>query len=192
MQHLVNIAYGRRGGVADFAQTPPYTVPTVIPEPEKPVPKLGIGMLEFNSNGTPLVASLVYHAPDPGNALGLHASGLPFACRTHSSHPPSPLLTGSHLFSRNDNMPTTLWIWDILALAPVALLSQTHPVRRAAWNPVDPGMLAFCCGSGSLYLWEVGRGAEALEIPACKWVRDGLSMRCHEEEGGMGGVTGGT
>jgi WD40 repeat protein len=105
------------------------------------------------------------------------AQALPFIV---PSVPPQPALpypklgvdmlsfgcNGRYMASRNDNMPTSVWIWDVQALKLVALLHQTHPVRQLSWSPVRPEELAICCGNGCVYLWEAERGPEALEIPA--------------------------
>ncbi|KAJ3294247.1 WD repeat-containing protein wrap73 [Borealophlyctis nickersoniae] len=120
---------------------PPVTVPIRRPDPDKPNPKLGVGLCEFNCNGRFVV-------------------------------------------TRNDNMPTALWIWDLVELRQVALILQANPVRFVRWNPVKPDRLAFCSGNGYIYVWggEKG-GCECVEVPAVNfqvhnfsWNPDGKSI----------------
>eukprot|EP00252_Welwitschia_mirabilis_P019741 TRINITY_DN4656_c0_g1_i1.p1 TRINITY_DN4656_c0_g1~~TRINITY_DN4656_c0_g1_i1.p1 ORF type:complete len:393 (-),score=58.09 TRINITY_DN4656_c0_g1_i1:241-1419(-) len=85
------------------------------------------------------------------------------------------------LFSRNDNMPTALWIWDICRLELAALLIQKEPIRNAAWDPLYP-RVAFCTGSSVLYMWTPS-GAFCVKIPVpqfaindLKWSADGTCL----------------
>ncbi|RUS26673.1 WD repeat domain 8 [Jimgerdemannia flammicorona] len=74
---------------------------------------------------------------------------------------------GKMLATRNDNMPNTLWIWDLSVLQPVGVLAQQQPVLVAKWNPVVPDILALCTGNGCIYLWNGTMvGAEVVEVPA--------------------------
>ena len=59
---------------------------------------------------------------------------------------------GRYLASRCDNLPTTVWVWDIPSLSLAALLVQTSPVRSLAWDPALP-RLALVTGQSSLHLW---------------------------------------
>lgn len=70
------------------------------------------------------------------------------------------------MLTRNDNMPTALWIWDVMEVRQIALIQQLSPVREATWSPLHPGRLAYVCGNGYLYLWEAELGCESIEIPA--------------------------
>ncbi|KDP40396.1 hypothetical protein JCGZ_03875 [Jatropha curcas] len=40
-----------------------------------------------------------------------------------------------YICTRNDSMPTALWIWDIHHLELTAILVQKDPIRAAAWDP---------------------------------------------------------
>eukprot|EP00842_Homolaphlyctis_polyrhiza_P006033 jgi/Hompol1/6430/HPOL_002895-RA len=75
---------------------------------------------------------------------------------------------GRFFATRNDNMPTTLWIWDLSDLHQKALIQQIAPIRSIKWNPRNPDRLAFCSGTGFIYLWQSGLGCESIEIPAGK------------------------
>ena len=89
--------------------SPPVTIPTTRPDPEKPNPRLGVGVASFS--------------PD-----------------------------SRYLATRNDNIPTAVWVWDMEELSLAALLLQTSPVRDLRWDPTQP-RLAIATGNSRLYLW---------------------------------------
>ena len=68
-----------------------------------------------------------------------------------------------YFFTRNDNMPTALWIWDICRLELAAVLVQKDPIRAAAWDPTCP-RLVLCTESSHLYMWTPS-GACCVNIP---------------------------
>ena len=107
----------------DDVTNPPTTVFQTKTDPEKPNPRMGVGLVEYSC-------------------------------------------TGHLLATRNDNQPTTLWIWSIVDLKQVALLQQAEPIRSMAWNPVYPDRLAMCCGNGVIYLWDKSFGCDAIQVPA--------------------------
>ncbi|KAL5033176.1 hypothetical protein BDV3_000189 [Batrachochytrium dendrobatidis] len=132
----------------DFAQpkflyktmSPPVTISQTKIDPDKPFPKMGVGITEFSC-------------------------------------------AGHFLATRNDNMPSTLWIWDMTTLHQIALIQQTSPIRSVKWNPRHSDRLAFCCGTGLIYLWQSDLGCESIEIPAVsfqvtsfEWNPDGQSL----------------
>uniref|UniRef100_A0A672LC84 WD repeat-containing protein WRAP73-like n=1 Tax=Sinocyclocheilus grahami TaxID=75366 RepID=A0A672LC84_SINGR len=57
-----------------------------------------------------------------------------------------------YLATKNDNMPQSLWVWDMLRLSLLAVLVQTAPVRCFVWDPHRP-RLALCTGNTKVYLW---------------------------------------
>lgn len=86
-----------------------------------------------------------------------------------------------YLFTRNDNIPTVLWIWDIRRLELAAVLMQNEPIRAAAWDPTCPRVV-LCTGSPILYMWNPS-GAFCVNIPLpkfsvidLKWNSDGSSL----------------
>ena len=89
--------------------SPPVSVPTTRPDPEKPNPRLGVGVASFSSDSR-------------------------------------------YLATRNDNMPTAVWIWDMAELSLTAVLLQTSAVRDLRWDPAQP-RLAIATGNSRLYLW---------------------------------------
>ncbi|XP_010275400.1 PREDICTED: WD repeat-containing protein WRAP73 isoform X2 [Nelumbo nucifera] len=92
-----------------------------------------------------------------------------------------------HLFTRNDNMPTVLWIWDIRHLELAAILVQKEPIRAAAWDPTC-ARLVLCTGSSHLYMWTPS-GAYCVNIPLpqlnitdLKWNSDGSCLLLKDKE----------
>jgi hypothetical protein len=49
------------------------------------------------------------------------------------------------MVTRNDSMPTSVWIWSITSLKPVAVLIQHSPVKTLAWHPSDSNLLLVTC-----------------------------------------------
>ncbi|KAJ6804461.1 WD repeat-containing protein WRAP73 [Iris pallida] len=92
-----------------------------------------------------------------------------------------------YLFTRNDNMPTVLWIWDIRRLELAAVLVQKEPIRAAAWDPTCPRVV-LCTGSPNLYTWSPS-GACCVNIPLpkfficdLKWNSDGSCLLLKDKE----------
>ncbi|XP_068634850.1 uncharacterized protein [Aristolochia californica] len=86
-----------------------------------------------------------------------------------------------YLFTRNDSMPTVLWLWDIHHLELVAILVQKEPIRAAAWDPTC-ARLILCTGSSHLYMWTPS-GSCCVSIPLpnfmisdLKWNLDGSCL----------------
>ncbi|XP_014667868.1 PREDICTED: WD repeat-containing protein WRAP73-like isoform X2 [Priapulus caudatus] len=69
-----------------------------------------------------------------------------------------------YLVTRNDNMPCTLWIWDLMKLKLMVALIHAHPVRGAEWEPTQ-SRLAVCTGTNKLYLWQPA-GCVSVEVPS--------------------------
>ncbi|CAN4080722.1 unnamed protein product [Withania somnifera] len=63
-----------------------------------------------------------------------------------------------YISTRNDSMPTVLWIWDINHLELAAILVQKDSIRAAAWDPTCP-RLVLCTGSSHLYMWTPSDGS---------------------------------
>ncbi|KAJ3106075.1 WD repeat-containing protein wrap73 [Phlyctochytrium planicorne] len=73
---------------------------------------------------------------------------------------------GQYLATRNDNMPRTVWIWDLVNLCQVALIQQGRTVRQLKWNPIKPKVLAFTCGGSYFYVYRGPmQGCEPIEVP---------------------------
>jgi len=92
-----------------------------------------------------------------------------------------------YFFTRNDNMPTALWIWDICRLELAAVLVQKDPIRGAAWDPTCT-RLVLCTESPHLYMWTPS-GACCVNIPLLnfrivdlKWNSNGSCLLLKERE----------
>ncbi|KAI8904993.1 hypothetical protein EDD86DRAFT_212022 [Gorgonomyces haynaldii] len=132
--------WNQNSKISYTVSNPPATLFQARVDPEKPNPKLGVGLLGFDC-------------------------------------------TGQLLCTRNDNQPTSLWIWDMTVLRVSVVLQQQSPIKTFAWNPIVPGRLAFCTSNGYIYLWDVQFGAEAIQVPQVnfqvlnlKWNPDGKSL----------------
>ncbi|KAL1559312.1 WD repeat-containing protein WRAP73 [Salvia divinorum] len=83
--------------------------------------------------------------------------------------------------TRNDCMPTVVWVWDVQRLELAAILIQKDPVRAAAWDPTCC-RLVLCTGSSNLYMWTPS-GAYCINAPFpqfsvldLKWNSDGSCL----------------
>lgn len=68
-----------------------------------------------------------------------------------------------YLATRNDNMPTVLWIWSMEELSLAAVLVQVHPIKHIVWNP-HQSSVAICTGTNKIYTWSPD-DCKAFEIP---------------------------
>ncbi|XP_020222888.1 WD repeat-containing protein WRAP73 [Cajanus cajan] len=92
-----------------------------------------------------------------------------------------------YICTRNDSMPTVLWIWDIRHLELAAILVQKDPIRAAAWDPTCT-RLVVCTGSTHLYMWTPS-GAYCVHVPLpqftitdLKWNSDGSCLLLKDKE----------
>lgn len=92
-----------------------------------------------------------------------------------------------YVCTRNDSMPTVLWIWDINHLELAAILIQKDSIRAAAWDPTCP-RLVLCTGSSHLYMWTPS-GAYCINVPLpqfavidLKWNSDGSCLFLKDKE----------
>nr|XP_012316411.1 WD repeat-containing protein WRAP73 isoform X2 [Aotus nancymaae] len=67
------------------------------------------------------------------------------------------------LATRNDNVPSAVWVWDIQKLRLFAVLEQLSPVRAFQWDPQQP-RLAICTGGSRVYLWSPA-GCLSVQVP---------------------------
>ncbi|XP_069120373.1 WD repeat-containing protein WRAP73-like [Argopecten irradians] len=90
--------------------------------------------------------------PDPSKAnprLGVGSVAFSCDCR--------------YMYTKNDNMPHTLWIWDVQRLSLCTVLIQAAPIKCVAWDPHQP-RLAVCTGTNKLYMWSPA-GSLSVEVP---------------------------
>lgn len=67
-------------------------------------------------------------------------------------------IDGTLVATRNDNMPTILWIWSLSDLTPIVILIYCDPIKAVKWCPFNPSLLSLVCSSESrvnncVYLW---------------------------------------
>lgn len=65
--------------------------------------------------------------------------------------------------TRNENMPSVVWIWDVANLRLRVVLLQANPVREMKWDPVQ-SRLAVCTSNSKLYLWSPA-GCVSVTVP---------------------------
>jgi hypothetical protein len=53
--------------------------------------------------------------------------------------------TSSILATRDESTPTTVWLWDMVKLCPLAVIIQHAPVRQLTWRLQDPELLLIKC-----------------------------------------------
>lgn len=92
-----------------------------------------------------------------------------------------------YICTRNDSMPTVLWIWDMHHLELAAILVQKEPIKAAAWDP-ECTRLVFCTGSSHLYMWTPS-GAYCVNVPLpqftvtdLKWNSTGSCLLVKDKE----------
>ncbi|XP_022159755.1 WD repeat-containing protein WRAP73 isoform X3 [Momordica charantia] len=92
-----------------------------------------------------------------------------------------------YICTRNDSMPTALWIWDIHHLELTAILVQKDPIRAAAWDPTCTRLI-LCTGSPHLYMWTPS-GAYCVNVPLSefaitdlKWNSDGSCLLLKDKD----------
>ncbi|NXV41620.1 WRP73 protein, partial [Uria aalge] len=67
------------------------------------------------------------------------------------------------LATKNDNIPNTVWIWDIQKLKLFVVLEQLCAIQSFQWDPRQP-RLAVCTGNSRVYLWSPA-GCVAVQVP---------------------------
>ncbi|KVI04530.1 WD repeat-containing protein WRAP73 isoform X1 [Cynara cardunculus var. scolymus] len=92
-----------------------------------------------------------------------------------------------YICTRNDSMPTVLWIWDMNHLELAAILVQKDPIRTAAWDPTCT-RLVLCTGTSHLYMWTPS-GAYCVNVPLpqfsvmdLKWDFNGSCLLLKDKE----------
>ncbi|CAL8252237.1 unnamed protein product [Arctogadus glacialis] len=87
-----------------------------------------------------------------------------------------------YLATKNDNMASVVWVWDMQKMSLEAVLEQTAAVRCFQWDPRRP-RLALCTGTPRLYLWSPA-GSVSVQVPseggfqvhALSWHSNGESL----------------
>lgn len=71
---------------------------------------------------------------------------------------------GRYIASKCENLPTTVWIWDIAQVQLISLLVHTESIKELCWDPLLP-RLAMVTGGASVYIWSP-LGALVARIPS--------------------------
>ncbi|CAN0916025.1 WD repeat-containing protein WRAP73 [Linum grandiflorum] len=92
-----------------------------------------------------------------------------------------------YVCTRNDSMPTALWIWDIHRLELAAILVQKDPIKAAVWDPTCT-RLVMCTGSSHMYMWSpagaycVSNPLPQFSIMDLKWNSDGSCLLLKDKD----------
>jgi WD40 repeat protein len=79
--------------------------------------------------------------------------------------------TSTILATRDDSTPTTVWLWDLAKLKPLAVIIQHAPVRQLSWRRKDPELLLIKCSQDDSisYIWDTRTmEPKAIAIPFSK------------------------
>ncbi|XP_014774667.1 WD repeat-containing protein WRAP73 [Octopus bimaculoides] len=87
-----------------------------------------------------------------------------------------------YFYTKNDNMPCVLWIWDVKNLCLSHILVHLSPIKHVRWDPTSV-RLALSTGNKQLYMWTPS-GCLSAEIPidamfqvnTLKWHPDGSAL----------------
>ncbi|ELU06120.1 hypothetical protein CAPTEDRAFT_5701 [Capitella teleta] len=69
-----------------------------------------------------------------------------------------------YFYTRNDNMPNALWVWDVQKLAQRVVLLQESPITNVEWDPCQ-SRLALCTGNNRVYMWSPA-GCLSVQVPS--------------------------
>jgi len=91
--------------------------------------------------------------------------------------------SGKYLATMNDNLPHTVWIWNMARLSLLSLVDHKDEVRSFKWAPGGRSeRLAICCGNDKLYLWSKSGSiiircrAHRYVVRDLQWCPDGESI----------------
>lgn len=68
-----------------------------------------------------------------------------------------------YLATKNDNMPYTIWIWDIQKMKLFVVMEHVATVRTFQWDPCH-ARLAICTGNSKVYIWSPA-GCVSVQVP---------------------------
>ncbi|KAF2087148.1 tricorn protease domain 2-containing protein, partial [Saccharata proteae CBS 121410] len=63
---------------------------------------------------------------------------------------------GTLIVTRDDAMPTSVWLWDLTRLTARTVLIQHAPIKSLSWHPSNPHLLLIQCVHEEpiIYLWD--------------------------------------
>jgi len=89
---------------------------------------------------------------------------------------------GKYLVTRNDEMPTVLWLWDLSEMGLCCIITFIKPIRLIKFSPVK-NQLAVGTGSNKLFIWSEEEGISAFgcpneqfEVIGLRWQPDGKAV----------------
>ncbi|KAK0658159.1 putative WD repeat-containing protein C32H8.09 [Lasiodiplodia hormozganensis] len=96
--------------------------------------------------------------------------------------------SGDLLATRDDSMPTCVWLWDLTGLTARTVLIQHAPVKSLDWHPSIPTLLLIQCAQDDavIHLWDLEKeGARVVHMPfqrsagklEGRWLRDGADKQ---------------
>ncbi|KAF2138127.1 uncharacterized protein K452DRAFT_329023 [Aplosporella prunicola CBS 121167] len=99
---------------------------------------------------------------------------------------------GSLIATRDDSMPTSVWLWDLSRLAARTVLIQHSPVKSLQWHPSIPNLVLIHCAQEEpiVYFWDASTNEpRAVHIPLekaaprtsskleARWLADGSERK---------------
>ncbi|XP_077370708.1 WD repeat-containing protein WRAP73 [Festucalex cinctus] len=83
-----------------------------------------------------------------------------------------------YLATKNDNMASVIWVWDMQKMSLEAVLEQMSAVRCFQWDP-RRSRLAICTGNTNVYLWTPA-GCFSVQVPSDDGFQvQSLTWHCH-------------
>ncbi|XP_046332030.2 WD repeat-containing protein WRAP73-like [Haliotis rufescens] len=142
-----------------------------IPSAELPAPTttLFTAQSKYDVEATPAKLPVVKPASNKANPkLGVGTVAFSHDCK--------------YMYTKNDNMPNALWIWDVQKLTLSAVLVQAAPIKCVQWDSSQT-RLALCTSTNKLYMWSAS-GCLSVEIPAeasfqvssLQWHKEGKAL----------------
>ncbi|EPB83563.1 hypothetical protein HMPREF1544_09665 [Mucor circinelloides 1006PhL] len=95
---------------------------------------------------------------------------------------------GLYICSKDDKMPTVLWIWQLSTLKCIHMLIFRKPIKQAVWNPSHDHLIAVICNDEHVHFAELTVENEGIEmipvsvpyndfsIKQLKWSRKGDAL----------------
>jgi len=89
---------------------------------------------------------------------------------------------GELLATLNDNMPYSVWIWNMTRLNLLTIVDHKDKISSFKWSPGNVERLAICCGNDKLYMWSKAGSviircqADRYVVSDLQWCPDGESI----------------
>jgi WD40 repeat protein len=187
-QHSACDESGGRAEATQFASScVPRVIPNIRPDPTKPNPRMGVGLLSWSvdcryllSRNDNMPNTLWIWRMDKlklGESSTPSSTSCPHLMSTHTYSPTTP----PHLtiLSTTTHIPLPHLIPP--SPSPGALVGQIGMVRSARWSPTA-NKLAVCTGNAKLYLWSpkgvswIGVPTDEFEVKGLRWCPSGDSV----------------